>query len=165
MDRVAGKVSSYCCRRHRRFRPRRVWKAHGGTGISLVQSISDRSRDRCASPWVPLICAKVERWIYLIPDEYNLKDRATSVASMLRRLSWPVNWAKLITMNWSLHLNSMACRLPLYLFTHLSNSISRYERHYLSEYGLSLIHDFYLLQYYLQKYKIKSRKNFIRVMH
>ena len=35
---------------------------------------------------VPLICAKVERWIYLIPDEYNLKDRATSVASMLRRL-------------------------------------------------------------------------------
>ena len=51
MDRVAGKVSSYCCRRHRRFRPRRVWKAHGGTGISLVQSISDRSRDRCASPW------------------------------------------------------------------------------------------------------------------
>ncbi len=55
-------------------------------------------------------------------DEYNLKDRATNVASMLRRLSWPVNWAKLITMNWSLHLNSMACRLPLYLFTHLSNS-------------------------------------------
>jgi len=33
------------------------------------------------------------------------------------------------------------------------------------EYGLSLIHDFYLLQYYLQKYKMKSRKNFIRVMH
>ncbi|EXY15318.1 hypothetical protein M077_5298 [Bacteroides fragilis str. 2-F-2  len=52
--------------------------------------------------------------------------------------------------------------VSLYAFVKL---ISRYERHYLSEYGLSLIHDFYLLQYYLQKYKIKSRKNFIRVMH
>ena len=39
--------------------------------------------------------------------------------------------------------------------------ISRYERHYLSEYSLSLIHDFYLLQYNLQKYKIKSRKNIV----
>ena len=29
-----------------------------------------------------------------------------------------------------------------------------YERHNLSEYGLSLIHDFSLLQYNLQKYKI-----------
>ena len=29
----------------------------------------------------------------------------------------------------------------------------------------SVIHDFYLLQYYLQKYKIKSRKNSIRVKH
>lgn len=52
--------------------------------------------------------------------------------------------------------------VSLYAFIKL---ISRYERHYLSEYGLSLIHDFYLLQYYLQKYKFKSRKNFIRVMH
>ena len=36
---------------------------------------------------VPLIYAKVERWIYLIPEEYSLEDRATNVASMLRRLS------------------------------------------------------------------------------
>ncbi len=36
--------------------------------------------------------------------------------------------------------------------------ISWHERHDLSEYGLSLIHDFCLLQYDLQKYKIKSRK-------
>ena len=43
--------------------------------------------------------------------------------------------------------------------------ISWYERHNLSEYGLSLIHDFRLLQYDLQKYKIKSRKNNIRVTH
>ena len=43
--------------------------------------------------------------------------------------------------------------------------ISWYERHYLSEYGLSLIHDFCLLQYDLQKYKIKSRKNNIHVTH
>ena len=42
--------------------------------------------------------------------------------SILRRLIWLVNWAKLITKNWSLHLNPMACLLPLYLFTHLSNS-------------------------------------------
>ena len=52
--------------------------------------------------------------------------------------------------------------VSLYAFVEL---ISRYERHYLSEYSLSLIHDFYLLQYNLQKYKIKSRKNFIHVMH
>src|SRR5574344_41225 len=43
--------------------------------------------------------------------------------------------------------------------------ISWYERHDLSEYGLSLIHDFCLLQYNLQKYKIKSRKINIRVNH
>lgn len=43
--------------------------------------------------------------------------------------------------------------------------ISRYERHNLSEYGLSLIHDSCLLQCDLQKYKIKSRKNIIRVIH
>ena len=43
--------------------------------------------------------------------------------------------------------------------------ISWYERHYLNEYGLSLILDFCLLQYNLQKYKIKSRKNNIRVTH
>jgi hypothetical protein len=43
--------------------------------------------------------------------------------------------------------------------------ISWYERHNLSEYGLSLIHDFCLLQYNLQKYKTKSRKNNIRVTH
>ena len=43
--------------------------------------------------------------------------------------------------------------------------ISWYERHNLSEYGLSLIHDFSLLQYNLQKYKIKSRKNQIRITH
>ncbi len=36
--------------------------------------------------------------------------------------------------------------------------ISWYERHDLSEYGLSLIHDFCLLQYDMQKYKTKSRK-------
>ena len=60
-------------------------------------------------------------------------------------------------------LDGMAVAIvSLYAFVEL---ISRYERHYLSEYGLSLIHDFYLLQYDLQKYKIKSRKNFIRVMH
>jgi hypothetical protein len=50
--------------------------------------------------------------------------------------------------------------VSLYAFVKL---ISRYERHYLSEYSLSLIHNFYLLQYNLQKYKIKSRKSFIRV--
>ncbi len=43
--------------------------------------------------------------------------------------------------------------------------ISWYERHDLSEYGLSLIHEFCLLQYDLQKYKTKSRKNNIRVTH
>ena len=43
--------------------------------------------------------------------------------------------------------------------------ISWYERHNLSEYCLSLIHDFSLLQYNLQKYKIKSRKNQIRITH
>lgn len=43
--------------------------------------------------------------------------------------------------------------------------ISWYERHNLSEYCLSLIHDFCLLQYNLQKYKIKSRKNNILVTH
>lgn len=43
--------------------------------------------------------------------------------------------------------------------------ISWYERHNLSEYGLSLIHDFSLLQYNLQKYKIKSRKNQIRITY
>lgn len=37
--------------------------------------------------------------------------------------------------------------------------ISWYERHNLSEYGHSLIHDYSLLQYNLQKYKIKSRKS------
>ena len=42
--------------------------------------------------------------------------------SILRRLIWLVNWAKLITKNCSLHMNPMACLLPLYLFTHLSNS-------------------------------------------
>ena len=52
--------------------------------------------------------------------------------------------------------------VSLYAFVKL---ISRYERHCLSEYGLSLIHNSYLLQYYLQKYKIKSRKFFIRVMN
>lgn len=41
--------------------------------------------------------------------------------------------------------------------------ISWYERHNLSEYGFSLIHDFSLLQYNLQKYKIKSRRNQIRI--
>ena len=51
--------------------------------------------------------------------------------------------------------------VSLYTFVKL---IFWYERHYLSEYGLSLIHDFRLLQYDLQKYKIKSRKN-IRVTH
>ena len=39
-----------------------------------------------------------------------------------RRLTWSVNCAKLITINWSLHLNSMECLLPFYLFMHLSNS-------------------------------------------
>lgn len=43
--------------------------------------------------------------------------------------------------------------------------ISWNERHNLSEYCLSLIHHFCLLQYELQKYKIKSRKNIIRVTH
>ena len=52
--------------------------------------------------------------------------------------------------------------VSLYAFVEL---ISWYKRHYLSEYGLSLIHDFYLLQYDLQKYKIKSRKNNIHVTH
>ena len=52
--------------------------------------------------------------------------------------------------------------VSLYAFVEL---ISWYERHYLSEYGLSLIHDFCLLQYDLQKYKIKSRKNNIRIIH
>ena len=42
--------------------------------------------------------------------------------SVLRRLIWELNCVKLITINRSLHLNSMACLLPLYLFTHLSNS-------------------------------------------
>ncbi len=45
--------------------------------------------------------------------------------------------------------------VSLYAFVEL---VSWYERHNLSEYGLSLIHDFCLLQYDLQKYKIKSRK-------
>ena len=40
--------------------------------------------------------------------------------------------------------------------------VSWYKRHNLSEFGLSLILDFCLLQYNLQKYKIKSRKNQIR---
>jgi len=60
-------------------------------------------------------------------------------------------------------LNGMSVAIvSLYAFVKF---ISWYERHYLSEYGLSLIHDFYILQYYLQKYKIKSRKFFIRVTH
>jgi hypothetical protein len=52
--------------------------------------------------------------------------------------------------------------VSLYTFVKL---LSWYERHYLSEYGLSLIHDFCLLQNDLQKYKIKSRKNIIRANH
>lgn len=43
--------------------------------------------------------------------------------------------------------------------------ISRYERHDLSECCLSQIHYICLLQYALQKYKIKSRKNNILVTH
>jgi hypothetical protein len=39
--------------------------------------------------------------------------------------------------------------VSLYAFVEL---ISRYERHYLSEYGLFLIHDFYLMQYNLQNF-------------
>jgi len=52
--------------------------------------------------------------------------------------------------------------VSLYTFVEL---IFWYDRHYLSEYGLSLIHDFSLLQYDLQKNKIKFRKNNIRVPH
>ena len=37
-----------------------------------------------------------------------------------------------------------------------------YERHNLSEYGLSLIHDFSLLQYNLQKYK---KKHYDRILN
>ena len=43
--------------------------------------------------------------------------------------------------------------------------ISRCDRHNLGEYGLSLIYDFCFLQDDLQKYKIKSPKNNIRVRH
>ena len=108
---------------------------------------------------VPLICAKVERWIYLIPDEYNLKDINAAQAILAGELG-KTHHHELVS---AFELDGMSVAIvSLYAFVKL---ISRYERHYLSEYGLSLIHDFYLLQYYLQKYKIKSRKNFIRVMH
>ena len=43
--------------------------------------------------------------------------------------------------------------------------VSWYERHNLSEFGLSLILDFSLLQYNLQKYKIKYRKKIIRIIY
>lgn len=52
--------------------------------------------------------------------------------------------------------------VSLYAFVEL---ISWHERHYLSEYCLSLIHDSCLLQYYMQKNEIKSRKFCIRVNH
>ena len=50
-------------------------------------------------------------------------------------------------------------------FYALVEFISWHERHDLSEYSLSLIHKFCLLQNNLQKYKIKSRKKYIRVNH
>lgn len=68
------------------------------------------------------IYAKVECWMYFIPKEYNLEDKAIKVASILRRLFWSVNWAKLITWNCSMHLTPIACWLLLYLFMHLLNS-------------------------------------------
>ena len=57
--------------------------------------------------------------------------------------------------------------MPVAIVSHYSfvELISWYERHYLSEYSLSLIHDLCLLQYYMQKNEIKSRNFFIRVNH
>ena len=52
--------------------------------------------------------------------------------------------------------------VSLYAFVEL---ISWHERHYLWEYCVSLIHDFCLFQYDLQKYKIKCRKTNVCINH
>ena len=109
---------------------------------------------------VPLICAKVEALDIFDSGRVQLEGQGNqrcinAAQAILAGELGKTHHHELVS---AFELDGMSVAIvSLYAFVKL---ISRYERHYLSEYGLSLIHDFYLLQYYLQKYKIKSRKKF-----
>lgn len=141
---------------HKRCPPRQVGKAHSGTVLLPRQSGPAQSH---GMPILGLIDMSQSRTLDILNSarielgrECHQRCINTAETNLVSELS-KAHHHKLVS---AFEPDGMSIAIvSLYALVEL---ISWYERHNLSEYGLSLIHDYCLLQYDLQKYKIKSRK-------